>query len=801
VGGSAWLLYYAPKTAYNEAEKARAEKPTAVEELVAEGLRRLFLKPGVEHYSRFIEELTKGGKLALMLEDKTKSSYVFRLFRLEKDGGLRELDVKLRITKVGDGVTYALEFDDEERWRDFFRPELEAAMKATEEVRRRLPVEDRFPYMLGWIDSDVAISKGLLKMGTSHLWQLAETHALFDWSNITVLGVGLTLEGPKPRFDVYTSLEKLYEAIRRSAESGWLKMLGVETGLEDLMHVKSWDDLKQWVAKNWDIVVDAAARRLGEEVRGELNALRDKLKKDKVAREVVAPALLLIQAERLGVNETTLRYFGAVVSGAIGGDGCVSAARKEVGLTSGEREIAMLWGAVLAAHGFRTKASKVSGAFIVAASGVDAARLAGFYFLYGPPLLEEDEKVKSHKLYEAVQLGAEGLDIRWEGLRRRTEDGPVAADLIISVGGAAVKYNVYLREAIELQFQSTDRNRVELAARLLRLAGVGAEVRRVGDEWQVWATTGKLTAGHERLRRALAEFVKAARDKGWVDAGKAERWLEKLEEGRVLMEGWPRYEVGLTDGALVVRYISANLSNIEREAQWLREMGLKEGKHFSVKMPEEGRYGYVYIRREGLERAARLSVRGKDEQQRRLAAEFVKYILQRAEEAGDDVYEKAQKIIEEGKARGSQTLKDFEKKVEVNGKTYVVKVRGGEAVEEDRGGKKLLRIRITAEVGRVEGEHIVDRVEREYTITYGRYGADNVAVGSAYASADAPGGREADAERFSALVEALTGRRPRVYRMKDGRIRIECYEGHLEGFMRFAELVDAIEKWLEETGR
>jgi hypothetical protein len=60
----------------------------------------------------------------------------------------------------------------------------------------------------------------------------------------------------------------------------------------------------------------------------ELEALRDRLNDDKVAREVVAPALLLIQAERLGVNETTLKYLAAVVSGAIGGDGHVSAARK-----------------------------------------------------------------------------------------------------------------------------------------------------------------------------------------------------------------------------------------------------------------------------------------------------------------------------------------------------------------------------------------------------------------------------------------------------------------------------------------
>jgi hypothetical protein len=92
--------------------------------------------------------------------------------------------------------------------------------------------------------------------------------------------------------------------------------------------VKSWDDLKRWVAKNWDIVVDAAARRLGEGVKSELEKLRNKLDDDKIAREVVAPALLLIQAERLGVNEETLKYFGAVISGAIGGDGSVSAAEE-----------------------------------------------------------------------------------------------------------------------------------------------------------------------------------------------------------------------------------------------------------------------------------------------------------------------------------------------------------------------------------------------------------------------------------------------------------------------------------------
>ncbi len=53
----------------------------------------------------------------------------------------------------------------------------------------------------------------------------------------------------------------------------------------------------------------------------ELKSLKSRLDDDKTAREVIAPALLLMQAERLGVNETTLRYFAAAVSGAIGGDG------------------------------------------------------------------------------------------------------------------------------------------------------------------------------------------------------------------------------------------------------------------------------------------------------------------------------------------------------------------------------------------------------------------------------------------------------------------------------------------------
>jgi hypothetical protein len=646
-GGSAWLLYHTPRIAYDKAEKAKAERPAAVEEMMAEALRRLFLKPGADRYGHLVE-LLGSGKLALELENKTESSYVFRLYRLEGGGGLKELGIKLRIAKVGEGIAYALEFDDMGRRRELFRQELEVAEKAAEEIGGRLPVEDRFPYMLGWVNSDVAITRRrnerVLRMTTSHLWQLAETHAMFGWS-VGGLRMTLTLEGPKLQVVVEAPLKKLDETIRKSAQGGWLNKLGVET--------ESWEGLRRWVGEHWGIVVEAAVRRLGEEVRGELEALRDKLDDDKIAREVIAPALLLIQAERLGVNEETLRYFAAVVSGAIDGDGYVSAAMGEVGLTSGERAIAQLWGAVLAAYGIKTKVGKARSVFQVVASGGDAVKLARLYFLYGPPLLEGDEKVINHKLAEAMKLGAEGLSVSWEGLRQ-TKSG-VAADLIISAGDIKVKFNVYLpSDEVVLRFQSTDRGRVELAARLLRLAGVSAEVKKEGgrDVWRIVATTNMLAAGHEELRNAIAEIVKAARSNGGVDAGKAKRWLKKLERGRVLKEGWPKYLVRLVEGALVVRFASPNLDSIEREKQRLREIGLEESKHFTVKMPEGGRDGYVYIRREGLAYAAFLSVYGKDEQQRRLAADFVERILQRAEEEGEEVYEKASKIIEEGMSRG-----------------------------------------------------------------------------------------------------------------------------------------------------
>jgi hypothetical protein len=565
------------------------------------------------------------------------------------------------------------------------------------------------------------------------------------------------------------------------------------------------------LAKELAGVLKEDVGRVGEEVWGivefalnDMHCLARDCARDEVARKFVAPALELIMLDKALRGEfdkrEALLWFGEMYATAIAGDGSVErglvvlAVGGELGGGAALLRLATLHllNGLLPdglRFGVRTYV-KESRYYDIAAYGGDAARLMRILAVAAPSAGGEYLSPKFEEFVEEARVEVR-LD---EGSIRRTKRG-VAADLIISEGGVEVKYNVYLREnAIMLQFVSTDRSRVELAARLLKLAGVSAEIEKKGDkdEWRVRATTDGLAAGRKELRDALAEVVRKAAENGWVEAGKAERWLEKLEKGRAAREGWPKYKVGLArSGALEVRYTSTSPDGIEREAKRLRAMGLVEGVHFSVRMPEGGKAGYVRILKRGLERAAWLSVHGEGELQR-LAAEFVKYILQRAGEEGDAVHEKAKEIVDRGREVGSLKLTDIKgAEVFVGGKKYVVTVLGGGArFDKGRGGRTLLRIKITAEV---------DGVMRDYEVTFGRRGKDNKALGFAAARADAPGGREADAERLSALIKALTGKEPRMYRRSDGRIDIVCYEGHLEGFMLYAELAEVIMRWLEET--
>ena len=529
--------------------------------------------------------------------------------------------------------------------------------------------------------------------------------------------------------------------------------------------------------------------------------------RDEVVRKFVEPALELIMLEKALDNddepnrERARLLFGEMYATAIAGDGYVGPdmVKLTVGGELGGGAALLRLATLHLLNRLLTDDLKFDARIYVdegryyniTATGENAARFMRLLAVTAPSAGGEYLSDKFNGFVEAAKV-----EVRPGGIRL-TEKGRVAADLIISEAGVAIKYNVYLSvNAIELHFRSADRSRAELAALLLRHAGVSAKVRKteVGgrDRWYIEVSTDKLAAGRVELRNALAEIVREVAARGRIDAGKAERWLEKLERGRTLKEGWPRYKVRLVEGALVVRYETTNSGNVERAAQRFRDMGLEGGRHFTVKMLEGGRKGYVSVLKEGLERAAWLSEHG-SERQRELAAEFVEYILQRAGDEGEDVYRKVLEVVKEGRARGSLRLEGFEKRVEVEGGEHVVKViDGGAEFEESESGKLLLRIKITAEV---------DDVKSEYAITFGRRGGGNAVEGRTTARADAPGGREADAERFSALVEALTGKKPRIQKKSDGTIELVCGRKHLEGFMRYAELADAIAKWLEETRR
>ena len=393
--------------------------------------------------------------------------------------------------------------------------------------------------------------------------------------------------------------------------------------------------------------------------------------------------------------------------------------------------------------------------------------------LYGGPLRSKTLSIlylrylspKFDQFVEAARVKVQ-LD---EDSMRLTEGGNVAANLTISEAGVTVEYNVYLSEsAIKLQFKSTDRSRVELAARLLKLAGVGTEVRKVGDrgEWRVIAYTDKLAAGRKELRDAVRKVVKEALERGWVDADKTRRWLEKLERGVVAWEG-KKFSMGLVEGALEVRFSPTSRESLEEVAGEFKAMGLVEGVHFTVKW--SGERGHVYLLAEGVRRLAWLSIHGEGEQRRR-AAEFLKFLEEKAKAKGAEVLRKLEALLEEGRSRGALRLVGLEK----DG----VKVLG---VETEEKGDKLY-VTIKAEVDGAAGQ---------YKLTFTRE-KDGTRRLQFYVR-----GEEAVA-RAVKLTEVLTRERPQVTEMPDGRTRIRGSDKHIETLARYEELRETIERWSKQ---
>jgi hypothetical protein len=500
--------------------------------------------------------------------------------------------------------------------------------------------------------------------------------------------------------------------------------------------------------------------------------------RDEVVRKFVAPALELIMLDRAlrgeFDREEARLIFGEMYATALAGDGTVG--RRSVMLTVGGE---LGGGAALLRLATLLLLNKLlpnelkfypriyvnkGRYYVITAHGENATKLKRFLAVTAPSAGGE---YLSDKFYEFVKEA--GVEVRVDNIRL-TKKGHIAADLIISEGDFAVKYNVYLRRGrVVLQFQSSDRSRAELAARLLKLAGVNAEVKKVGDrdEWRVIATTDMLAAGREELRKALAKVVEAARDNDSVDEKKAKQWLEKLEGGVAVWEG-KKFTVALARGALVVRFRSTSRESLEEVAREFKAMGLVEGVHFTVRWG--GGRGYVSLLAEGVRRLAWVSEHGEGEQRRR-AAGFLKFLEERAK--GGEVLKKLEALLEEGRSRGALRLVGLERD---GVKVLDVKT-------EERGDKLYVTIRAE-----------IDGVKEEYKITFYRE------RGSVRRLWFFVRGEEAVA-RAVKLMRVLTGEKPQVTEMPDGLTRIGGSGRHIDALAQYEELREAIERWSNRTNK
>ena len=351
------------------------------------------------------------------------------------------------------------------------------------------------------------------------------------------------------------------------------------------------------------------------------------------------------------------------------------------------------------------------------------------------------------------------MKVKLAGIRR-TEKGNVVADLFLSDGVGGVKFHLCTRQrGVALRFDTTNKGRAEHALRLLKELGVDAKVHHKRG-WHIFASLRGLAGADRTLKEAVTAAVVAAAERGWIDAKKAQRWVAKMGCVRT-------YSVG---GKLAV--YSKHPEVLECETQRLREMGLVEGRHFTLKMPEDGEVGRLRILAKGLAYIAWLSIHGSGRQQE-LAGELLEQILHTALVEGGDAYRMVKRAVDVGMTRGSLTLNGFEK--EVDGR--VVRVRGGSAWLKD--GR--LKIATEAEVDGVEVRCEVSFIKMKKGGVAGFVRADTAE----------------DAERIAVVIKAVTGISPTVVRMNNGAYMLRCNEKHLKALIRYAELADYIERWME----
>ena len=811
-GALADLVLSAPATAYNRAHSRRGAAD--LEDRAASALLQLL--SGISEENLKFKRVNKVGEKGRVEKGDRMGFGVFRTY-----GGVETFVGELWIVKT----TAYFTLSEEERNR------------FVEEAKRlalNLSGIKKIQHALEWLATDVSFTGKWIGGITVHLWQAAWHIALFGKPESISGRTNVTKESVKPNVLMQWRRERLDDIIAKEGDElkpllGPVSKQGDGSREAEGPAVNSWRELVDaidwsWVLKRVEELADELKPWVGPKKMG------DAEREGHVRRMLGELALLVHFAEaKRGVDDSRWREERA------------KRLAKAVEALSGRRiggEYADTLAKLIIRHAeSRAETVKKRIENLAREVGVSSKEVWDIvdFVLSNMYCLARDcarDAVVRKFVAPALELIMLDKALRGEFDRERAKlifgemyataiagDGSVGSKRVeLAVGGELGGGATLLRLATLHLINQLLPNELKFDMRVYMKSGVYS-IEAYGENaarfMRLLADSAPL-AGGGHLSPKFKKFVEETQVK-----------VEKPEEGLTLTEDWQRFTVLKYDnkGRFVIRFRSTksgsiaqvkqklermglkeghhftvtwpkegrdgyapNPNSIQQETQRLGEMGLEEGRHFSAKTPKGGGTGYVYILREGLAYAAWLSAHGEGEQ-KELAKSFIAHILKRAEDVGDNVYNKVLKIVEEGMKWNSLSLTDIRgaevevknRKLGAEGEKYVVTVTGGGAKIEG----KLLRLTITAEVNGVRGE---------YTITYVRHGRNNVAVAYAYASV-------ADARRLAAVVKALTGEEPGVYQRSDGTMMIQCTRKHLEGFRRYKELAGAIEEWLEKTRR
>ncbi len=503
--------------------------------------------------------------------------------------------------------------------------------------------------------------------------------------------------------------------------------------------------------------------------------------------------MLLLELERATTPEErgeALWRLGLIFAAAIAGDGHVN--RDYVRLTSGEGGATLLWLAALQKAGELAGLGKLAGFkpklyvrdryyYLDVTSG-DATALAAVMPAVGL-------NPKAEKAIAMFRKGAESQRVDIELVEVRRTEGGATAVVKVKAGPWEARYNVYLREdEMMLNFNSTDVDRVYQMAHVLRLLGVRAEPKKESgrDVWYIDVYTDALASKTvlPAFREALAKAVEEAARNSWVKAETAEKWVKKLRASVTVAEDKPKFSIQTKgSSSLDILYTTTNAEKLAQYVERLRGLGLMEGVHLTTKEPKDGERGYLRITAEGVVKLAELAHHAEDEEIRLKAAEWIKHLIARAEESGEEAAKKKlEELIQKGAARGALTLTGLKQEVEVKGEKHVVEVKQAKAWIGEEDGK--LHIRVEAVVDGVE-------VDREYTFFF--RGSDGAVRGLISTWADTPGGREADIKRIQALSTAIFGKPGTLI---CGGKQLDYSGRHLEHAMQYKEIKEVAERWL-----